>query len=334
MQIIWRGSPNYDTNRTVISKIVCHWFGAGTLESADSRFLNPSSKASAHYGISGTRIYQWVREDAVAYHAGNYEVNQCSIGIEHDGNPDKPVDEETYRSSARLIASLCVKYNIPLNREHIIKHSEVKATQCPGTLDLDKLIGMARAFLVNDQTKLPIIDPNGNEMEVQAVRSVLAENRESIRNLNSEIDRLVDELDNTATSGDIINAVEPLIVEITSRANLRPEANKTSEGSIVEQGTRLTIIDFEKGEEIDGNPLWWRANEGYVWSGATNTTTVPEFLWANRVGTLQNEIKTYQELLGEVSQKLEQFQKREQEVEAKMNFFARMLLAVKAVFTR
>lgn len=156
---IWKGSPNFDTLRKPIDRIVIHWFGMGTLEGASANFQKPNG-TSAHFGISDDRVWQWVKEENVAYHAGNYAMNQRSIGIEHDANPDKPLSEKSYETSASIIADLCKRYTIPLDRTHIIKHSEVKATQCPGTIDLDKLIALAKGMsMVTDiQTYLGVTD--------------------------------------------------------------------------------------------------------------------------------------------------------------------------------
>lgn len=144
MTITWKGSPNFDTNRQPIDRIVCHWFGAGTLQGAHNTFQKIGG-TSAHYGISDNTVWQWVREEHVAYHAGSYPMNQRSIGIEHDANPDRPLSEASYQTSAELIAQICKRYNIPIDRNHIIKHSEVpRATACPGTIDIDRLVTLAK----------------------------------------------------------------------------------------------------------------------------------------------------------------------------------------------
>lgn len=147
MNIIWKGSPNHSTQRSTIDRIVIHWFGAGTLESANSRFQVAANQVSAHYGISNGTVYQWVREVDTAYHAGDWNMNLRSIGIEHDAKPDQAATDETYRSSAQIVANVARKFNIPLDRTHVIGHKEVKATQCPGTMDLDRIIREAKAIL-------------------------------------------------------------------------------------------------------------------------------------------------------------------------------------------
>lgn len=152
MDITWRGSPNFTRGRPgAIDRIVVHWFGVGTLETADSRFQNPSSQVSAHYGVSKGRVYQWVKESDIAYHAGNWQMNQRSIGIEHDATLEHTLSESDYYLTARLISDIATKYNIPLDRQHIIGHKEVKPTQCPGTIDIDKIIRLASAMTLSVQ---------------------------------------------------------------------------------------------------------------------------------------------------------------------------------------
>lgn len=143
MTIKWIGanSNNFQSGRSgnKIDKIVLHWI-VGKLSAADAVFNNPDRQVSAHYGIGHTTIHQYVREEDTAYHAGNLTVNRQSIGIEHEGGPDLPISEDTHKTSIELVTDICRRYNIPADRQHILKHSEIKATQCPGTLDIDRII--------------------------------------------------------------------------------------------------------------------------------------------------------------------------------------------------
>ncbi|MDN3024255.1 N-acetylmuramoyl-L-alanine amidase [Streptomyces sp. S.PB5] len=73
-------------------------------------------------------VAQHVKAKDVAWHAGNWYVNAKSIGLEHEGflaNPDAWYTEAMYRSSARLVKYLAAKYDIPLDRQHIIGHDNV-----------------------------------------------------------------------------------------------------------------------------------------------------------------------------------------------------------------
>lgn len=64
----------------------------------------------------------------VGWHSGNWYVNAKSIGLEHEGfltAPDAWYTEAMYRSSARLVRYLTRKYDIPLDRQHILGHDNV-----------------------------------------------------------------------------------------------------------------------------------------------------------------------------------------------------------------
>jgi len=163
MNIIFKGSPNYGKRTKPVKKVVVHWFGAGTLESANNRFQNAANQVSAHYGISQGRVWQWVKESDVAWHSGVFTVNAESIGIEHDANPSRPLSEEDYKLSAELIREICKRHNLPINRQTIIGHKEVKATACPGTIDLDEIIKLASdSPLKTTFMKLTVVANNNN----------------------------------------------------------------------------------------------------------------------------------------------------------------------------
>ncbi|MFF8901262.1 N-acetylmuramoyl-L-alanine amidase [Streptomyces lydicus] len=76
-------------------------------------------------------IAQHVPTKDVAWHAGNWYINSHSIGIEHEGflaAPDAWYTEAMYRASARLVKYLSRKYDVPLDRQHILGHDNVPGT--------------------------------------------------------------------------------------------------------------------------------------------------------------------------------------------------------------
>ncbi|MEW5351901.1 N-acetylmuramoyl-L-alanine amidase [Streptomyces sp. 16-176A] len=95
-------------------------------------FQNPQKKVSAHYLVRSAdgHIAQCVSEANVAWHAGNWDYNTRSIGIEHEGWVDQPAyfTNALYAESARLTAAVCDRYGIPKDRAHIIGHYEVPGT--------------------------------------------------------------------------------------------------------------------------------------------------------------------------------------------------------------
>ncbi|NUR68695.1 MAG: N-acetylmuramoyl-L-alanine amidase [Streptomyces sp.] len=124
----WRRADRPDDY--AIDMVIVH-VTQGSLASAVKAFQDPGHQAAAHYivGRDG-RVTQMIRELDVAYHAGNRDYNERSVGIEHEGFVDRPQDftDEMYAASARLTARICARYDIPVDREHIIGHVEVPGT--------------------------------------------------------------------------------------------------------------------------------------------------------------------------------------------------------------
>ncbi|MGW0495687.1 N-acetylmuramoyl-L-alanine amidase [Streptomyces sp. NPDC003007] len=121
---------------------------SGTL----SVFRNPEEKVSAHYVVRSFdgRVAQCVRESDIAWHAGNWDYNTRSIGIEHEGWVDRPgyFTDAMYERSARLTAAICARYGIPRNRAHIIGHHEVPGSDHtdPGRhWDWKRYIGLVKS---------------------------------------------------------------------------------------------------------------------------------------------------------------------------------------------
>ncbi|GGJ30363.1 N-acetylmuramoyl-L-alanine amidase [Streptomyces brasiliensis] len=92
--------------------------------------INDPTYVSWNYTIRSTDglIAQHVKAKDVAWHAGNWYVNAKSVGIEHEGfltSPDAWYTEAMYRASTRLVKYLAAKYDIPLDRQHILGHDNV-----------------------------------------------------------------------------------------------------------------------------------------------------------------------------------------------------------------
>lgn len=127
-------------------RIVIHWM-AGTLRSTDATFKNPKRRASAHFGVEDGEVHQYVKVEDTAYHCGNWLMNLKSVGIEHSAEPGRDASEATYETSARLMAEIARKCGIELSEKTVRPHKEFMATQCPGTLDIPRLIRRANEIL-------------------------------------------------------------------------------------------------------------------------------------------------------------------------------------------
>jgi N-acetyl-anhydromuramyl-L-alanine amidase AmpD len=107
----------------------------GSYGSAIQEFQNPAVQASAHYVVSDLgQITQMVLERDIAWHAGNWDYNTRSIGIEHEGYAYQTGWYTTamYQASAKLSASICSRWGVPMDRLHVIGHSEVPDPNNPG----------------------------------------------------------------------------------------------------------------------------------------------------------------------------------------------------------
>ncbi|MFE2033423.1 N-acetylmuramoyl-L-alanine amidase [Streptomyces scopuliridis] len=124
----WRRADRPDDY--TIDRVVIHVV-QGSYQVALKVFRDPGHGAASHYVVrKDGHVAQMIRELDVAYHAGNREYNERSIGIEHEGWVDNAASftDAMYRSSARLTADICGRYAIPVDREHIIGHVEVPGT--------------------------------------------------------------------------------------------------------------------------------------------------------------------------------------------------------------
>jgi len=143
-----KGRHGFEPKAIVIHIIV------GSLQSAGLTFRDPRSSVSAHYGVGKTgSVHQFVEETDTAFHAGivvrptwrlidpKVNPNFYTIGIEHEGQPQDAWPDEQYRASAALVREIAARWKIPLDRDHVIMHREIRASKtCPGSADIDRLI--------------------------------------------------------------------------------------------------------------------------------------------------------------------------------------------------
>jgi N-acetylmuramoyl-L-alanine amidase len=131
----------------------------GTLGGTSAWFNNPSAKVSAHYGVGKTgQLQQYVSEPDTAFHAGivdnpswvllkpHVNPNHYTIGIEHEGFSNDDWSQDQYRASANLVAEIAARWNITLDRLHVVGHREIRASKtCPGfRVNLHALVDLAR----------------------------------------------------------------------------------------------------------------------------------------------------------------------------------------------
>ncbi|WP_329237668.1 N-acetylmuramoyl-L-alanine amidase [Streptomyces sp. NBC_00111] len=121
-------TPSRRSSERPVDLVVIH-VAQQTFSQTVGIFRNPAKEVSAHYVVrSGDGfVAQCVRERDIAWHAGSWDHNTRSIGIEHEGWIDQPAyfTHTMYARSAKLTADICDRYGLPKDRAHIIGHHEV-----------------------------------------------------------------------------------------------------------------------------------------------------------------------------------------------------------------
>ena len=93
-------------------------------------FHDPSYQASAHYEVRSQdgHVTQMMPTKDIAWDSANESFYQHSVGIEQEGYAIDGAtwySEAMYRSTASLVRYLAAKYDIPLDRQHILGHDNI-----------------------------------------------------------------------------------------------------------------------------------------------------------------------------------------------------------------
>lgn len=120
-----------------VNKIVIH-YNDGNLSTWDCWNTWQYREASAHFQVeSNGRIGQLVHLEDTAWHAGDWNANTSSIGIEHANVGGGYITEATLNSGTKLVAALCIDYGLGLPRwgVNVFPHHAFSPTSCPGQID-------------------------------------------------------------------------------------------------------------------------------------------------------------------------------------------------------
>lgn len=124
---------------TVEMVVMHHNAGILTVEDCYRTWL--TREASAHFQVeTNGRVGQLVKLSDTAWHAGDWNINTRSIGIEvaNCGGAAEgwPVSETAVVTAARLTASICAFFRLgePKSGVNVRYHSDFYSTACPGQL--------------------------------------------------------------------------------------------------------------------------------------------------------------------------------------------------------
>lgn len=170
--IDFRQCWNYSQGREGLSpdRIVLHHWGAdGQSHDGVVDFFTrgPGSGTSAHYVVSAGRITQICHDYDTAYHAGNWQINLRSIGIEC--RPE--ATEEDLRTVAELVRRIRSEWgDLPLT-----VHSDYYPTACPGRYHqlIDRINQLAQEEDTDMQLSDQVTRPDGHTASVNDVLAYL-----------------------------------------------------------------------------------------------------------------------------------------------------------------
>lgn len=116
-----------------------------TAENVADFFATTTRLASAHYNVDSDSIVQCVKEGDTAFHAPG--LNHCAVGVEHAGyaRQTRGLWLDTYgvkmlALSAKLVAELCQKYDIPVRRLTVAQVRRYEKGLC-GHIDVSSAFG-------------------------------------------------------------------------------------------------------------------------------------------------------------------------------------------------
>lgn len=162
MEIIQKPTPNQTAGRgTQKPEVIVLHVMDGTLTGTDFWFASSESQVSAHYGIGKDgEVHQYVKEENQAWANGrvqnpsfklykpNVNPNSYTISIEHEGTATSVWPKEMKEASAKLIKEIAERWNIPIDRDHVIAHYQVfsKKPNCPDKAHkiVDEIVEMAK----------------------------------------------------------------------------------------------------------------------------------------------------------------------------------------------
>lgn len=188
--------------------IVIH-ISQGTMSGAYTWFNNSTSKASSHYMVSKSgEIWQFVKDENTAWANGNINQpnwsllkpnvnpNFYTLSIEFEGMSGEPWTQAMYNSAAELIKTLSLKWNISIDRNHIIGHNQIDSINrrsCPGSgVDLNKLIQLSIGFNEEDPEMIKELQNKINELtaRVNSLQSELNITKSQLQSNKTQISEL------------------------------------------------------------------------------------------------------------------------------------------------
>lgn len=271
-------AANYTAGRggNRITHIVIH-YTAGSVTAAGAAyancqyFANGSRGASAHYFVDdGYTIWQSVNLNDTAWHAGNWSMNQRSIGIEVCTAGDftnAEIDRVAF-----LVQHLMAQYNIP--SQNVIRHYDVTGKHCPAAyVDWNKWAWlhnqiMTRGKIVSEANDVRLWSGNISDKHIWIKRDYDKNGKRTtdpakyaystLQNLRSK--KYLDVKDGIAKSKQPVRSYPG---NNTDAQKFICEVHQFMHDAYIKLKSKLNpklVVDVANGSTADGAGLWLYAN--------------------------------------------------------------------------
>lgn len=114
----WSANPtNYNVGHegNRIQGIVVHHGATTSLDSIGSTFARANRNGSAHYGVGGNQVHQYVDEANTTWHCTNWFGNLRTVSIEttnSTGAPNWEIAPDTFETLVKLVADIAKRNNL------------------------------------------------------------------------------------------------------------------------------------------------------------------------------------------------------------------------------
>lgn len=127
---------------------IIHASQTKNLQQISNHFANPDSGVSTNYGVGPDgSIEQYVLDSDMAFHSGNWHINQTRLSVEFVDMMDgqEPTDA-AYAAVAQLVAESSNTYGFAIGNQTVEPHNKYRATLCPGDVRVDRVIDLASKY--------------------------------------------------------------------------------------------------------------------------------------------------------------------------------------------
>lgn len=178
-------SPNFSERNGYKPEVIVIHIMQGTLAGTGDWFSKPESQSSAHYGIGlNGEVHQYVDDEKCAWSQGkvgnptfslykpNVNPNLYCLSIENEGYDLSKAPETQLLVLIELVKTLATKFNIPIDRAHIIGHREINSVTrptCPSSNNdiLDMIVRRCQLVSLPNNSKKLILEIKQKVLELE-----------------------------------------------------------------------------------------------------------------------------------------------------------------------